>query len=92
MVKTKYTFHYDLSHAWIEVDRAELKRLGILNQISAYSYQSKTGLTVYLEEDCDAYVFIKAYQAEYGNSPEFVESNRGGGYNFIRSLPQFRHN
>lgn len=57
-MKTNYIFHADPGHAWLAVKRAELVRLNILNQISSCSYQK--GKTVYLEEDCDAGVFIKA--------------------------------
>jgi len=55
-----YYFHSDSGHAWLAVKRAELIKLGILNQISSCSYQK--GGTVYLEEDCDAGVFIEAKQ------------------------------
>jgi len=34
-----YIFHVDPGHGWLEVSRSELKELGILNQISRYSYQ-----------------------------------------------------
>ena len=57
----KYIFHIDPGHGWFEVTRAELIRLGILNQISHYSYQKDD--KVYLEEDCDAARFIQAKQA-----------------------------
>ena len=53
-----YVFHSDPGHGWLEVKRQELKDLGILNEISQYSYQK--GDTVYLEEDCDAALFTIA--------------------------------
>jgi len=55
---TKYRFISDPGHAWLEVPRAELVELGILNKVSQYSYQH--GDMVYLEEDCDAGLFIDA--------------------------------
>jgi hypothetical protein len=42
---------YDPGHAWIKVPIAELKELGILTQISTFSYIS--GDFLWLEEDCD---------------------------------------
>ena len=57
----KYIFHEDPGHGWLEVTRAELVRLGILNQISHYSYQR--GDKVYLEEDCDATLFVETKKA-----------------------------
>ena len=57
---TTYTFHNDPGHGWLEVGRDELTMLHIDDQISSYSYQ--TGNKVYLEEDCDASVFINALE------------------------------
>ena len=56
-----YVFHSDPGHGWLAVNRSELIRLGILDKVSPCSYQR--GGTVYLEEDCDATLFIKAKEA-----------------------------
>jgi len=69
MIK-EYTFITDIGHAWLKVPFTELVALGIENDISAYSYH-KEGMT-YLEEDCDAYRFIKASQ-KIGNTIRFKE-------------------
>ena len=53
-----YVFHSDPGHGWLAVKRKELVRLAILNKVSQCSYQR--GGTVYLEEDCDASLFIDA--------------------------------
>ena len=50
-----YRYVTDPGHGWLEVPRAELKRLGIEHLISPYSYQK--GEFAYLEEDCDYTVF-----------------------------------
>jgi len=57
----KYIFHEDPGHGWLEVKRAELVKLGILDQISHYSYQKDD--KVFLEEDCDATKFLQAKKA-----------------------------
>jgi hypothetical protein len=54
----RYIFHSDPSHGWLQVPVSELKALGIAGQISPYSYVS--GQYAYLEEDCDAGVFLGA--------------------------------
>jgi len=54
----RYYFHADPSHAWLAVKRSELIRLNILDKITECSYQK--GKTVYLEEDCDAGIFMNA--------------------------------
>jgi len=65
---TKYRFISDPGHAWLEVPRAELVALNILDRVSHYSYQK--GDMVYLEEDCDAGLFV---EAKGRGNIEFVE-------------------
>lgn len=55
--------HSDPGHSWYAVKRSLLLELGIEHKITSYSYQSKAGTTVYLEEDCDATTFFKAAEA-----------------------------
>jgi len=53
-----YTFFEDPGHGWLEVDREELRELGIEEDITGWSYQK--GNKVYLEEDQDLSTFLKA--------------------------------
>jgi len=53
-----YTFFSDPSHAWLKVPRKALTELGIEKKITHYSFVY--GDYVYLEEDCDAYLFLEA--------------------------------
>ena len=58
-MKTKtINIYTDPGHGWAKVTRAELKRLGLAEKISSYSYQRKDH--VYLEEDCDLSVYLSA--------------------------------
>lgn len=50
----------DPGHAWGAVKRSILFDLGLLGEISPYSYQR--GKTVYLEEDCDLFKLQKALE------------------------------
>jgi hypothetical protein len=68
----EYYFHADPGHAWLAVKRKELVRLNILNKISPFSYQK--GGTVYLEEDCDASIFLNAKKA-LGEEVAFKETH-----------------
>ena len=58
---TTYVKHEDPGHGWLEVEKSELRRLGIASEISFYSYMDDDdeGLA-WLEEDCDLAVFAKA--------------------------------
>lgn len=61
MTTRKLTFHTDPGHGWLEVPRADLVDLGIVSSVSAFSYQK--GTRVYLEEDCDASLYLEAARA-----------------------------
>lgn len=65
-----YKFYCDPGHGWMAVKAHEIINLGILHKISSYSYIR--GKTVYLEEDCDAAEFFKAYREKYGADPKYT--------------------
>jgi hypothetical protein len=58
----KLVMHTDSGHGWLAVKIADAVQLGIADQISAYSYTR--GQTVYLEEDSDAGLFMRAAAAQ----------------------------
>ena len=57
---TIYNWITDPAHGWLTVPLAELKDLGIADDISKFSYISTSKGVAYLEEDCDALRFIEA--------------------------------
>jgi len=84
---TKFFFHSDPGHGWLQVPMNLIDDLGLRPLISHYSYRDPTNTYAYLEEDCDAPKFIKVYGETYGTPEvEFVSSSRDS---FIRSLPHF---
>lgn len=82
----KYKFYSDPGHGWLEVPMAEIDQLNLRPKISRYSYISRRG-NAYLEEDCDASVFIEA-KKEIGQTVEFEYVNYDGQC-FIRSMSSF---
>jgi len=72
MENKTYIFHTDPGHGWVAVPFKDIIELGIADKISGYSYVK--GKTAYLEEDCDAAVFINAYKAKFGKMFSFKES------------------
>jgi hypothetical protein len=63
MMKTiTLTVFQDSGHAWVRFPLKRLEKMGIMNKISAYSYQRTTW--AYLEEDCDAGVLVEALKAD----------------------------
>ena len=57
---TIYTWITDPAHGWLTVPLAELRELGIAGDISKHSYIDASKGIAYLEEDCDALLFIGA--------------------------------
>lgn len=82
-----FVFYSDPGHGWLKVSKALLDGLGILGQVSHYSYMRKG--FVYLEEDQDASLFINAYRAKYGVDPKFKEANARTKRSKIRSYDNF---
>tara|TARA_R110000868_G_scaffold250715_3_gene507476 strand:+ start:1664 stop:1963 length:300 start_codon:yes stop_codon:yes gene_type:complete len=77
-ITTKYVksrvfkFYSDAGHGWLAVNLKDLDVLGIdKTQFTEYSYQR--GQTVYLEEDCDAYKFVKLWEHLTGDKPKYLE-------------------
>jgi hypothetical protein len=78
-----YTFHQDRGHGWIAVPLEEVARLGI--KPSRYSYKDK--INAYLEEDCDAGLFIEAKKA--AGEPYTFREKITSKDSFIRNLLPF---
>lgn len=68
-----YTFHADPGHGWLEVPLADMIDVGLAPwDVSKYSYVDPRTHTFFLEEDCDASVFLRAYSQKYGHDPRYV--------------------
>lgn len=70
MKNIKSNFHYDAGHGWLKVTTRQLSKLGIYDQVSHYSYIDVANTNrdeshdVYLEEDCDAPLFLEACKSK----------------------------
>lgn len=76
-----YKFIEDPGHGWLEVEVSELQRFNLQQQISAFSYAK--GDKVYLEEDCDMPIFLRAKRAageEYETRRIYQENTPIRGY------------
>lgn len=92
----QFTFHIDPGHGWLEVTLADLESNEVdISKISTYSYikedandyqQSK----VFLEEDGDIVLFLKAMEAKGWKLGEhMVFKEKYSENTFIRHLPRF---
>lgn len=84
----KFKFYADAGHAWLAVRTADIEAVGLkVTGFSHYSYCK--GDTFYLEEDCDAGIFIEQWKQVHG---AFVytlvdHGNRSRIRSFDRVLP-----
>ena len=82
---SRYTFYSDAWHGWLKVSLKDLKELGLIDDITQYSYIK--GDYAYLEEDHDANLFIKAYEKKTSKKvkgSDFKESIQSSGRSPIR--------
>ena len=63
-MQNSFRFFEDSGHGWLEVPIALCRELGLAHAITGYSYCK--GDNLYLEEDCDAGTFVKAWEAATG--------------------------
>jgi hypothetical protein len=81
-----YRYIQDPGHGWIEVPLEELENIAY--KISRYSYMDKRTGKAYLEEDCDAAIFIKKLK-DTDTPYEIKEVHQEN--TFIRNLPRFEY-
>lgn len=85
-MRNTFNFYCDPGHGWLKVNIDETIELGIYYKISPFSFRDKSNL--FLEEDCDAPLFINAYKNKFRKEPKlkFHQSNR---LSKIRKLMSF---
>ena len=93
MKDLQLNFHSDAGHGWLKVTTHQLTELGIYNQVSRYSYintaysNDDESYDVYLEEDCDAPLFLNALK---DRDIEFTINHiDDGDHSFIRRKRHF---
>lgn len=89
-----FRFISDPGHGWLEVRGDQLEEVGAHPlAFSSYSYQTQGKTlteagwfkTYYLEEDCDASMFLQLYEAKHGRKPEIEHVYTEDGW--VRNLP-----
>lgn len=85
----KFTFHADPGHAWLEVPIRVANRVMLdVSDFSRYSFIR--GGTLFLEEDCDAALFISCWEQYVG--PILIEEKFSHYEHWIRALPRIEVN
>ena len=75
----------DPGHGWIAADLPMLSRLGLVSQVSPYSYRDND--LIWLEEDSDAPRYLRALSA--AGIPYTIRETHTPGDAWIRRLPRF---
>lgn len=71
MARSHFFYYYDPGHSWLCVGHDDIKDVGLsIHAFSKYSYMHKD--SIFLEEDCDAGLFLTAYEATFGKKPELT--------------------
>jgi len=84
------TVYVDPGHAWVGVPLTLVEKLGIKDIITNCSYYNHKIGMCYLEEDCDASVFVKVAR-EKGYTFTFKESHNNWE-SPVRKLPHYPFN
>ena len=88
-MKTRhYLFISDPGHGWLAVPSSTIRKLGLAQDITPYSYVSDTGKTVYCEEDLDAGTVVEALRAQ-GVEVKPREVNCARHYSSIRKMRNY---
>ena len=81
----RLNFYEDPGHGWLAVPLPLLDRLGLLDQISSYSYMR--GMLAHLEEDCD---YSRFYAAATAAGLTFtIKTTRTDNRSRIRGYDQY---
>lgn len=93
MKTIKLKWYSDPGHSWLRISRKDADYLGILPKVTSYSYQSKHGNVLYLEEDQDADLVLQTLMKQGDRFKPFwecgvTERDRQSG---VRKLAAFTH-
>lgn len=74
VLPTEFRFITDPSHGWLMASIDDVNEVGL----SIYEFSSSSFVedgVLFLEEDCDATLFVLAYEATVGRKPTFREQD-----------------
>jgi hypothetical protein len=89
MTVVTFTFHTDPGHGWLQVETSMVRSLALMG-ISEYSYiDGSAHLIAFLEEDCDAGLFLDAYQKKHPRHEIKFKEKHLDQDHWIRKLPRY---
>ncbi len=84
------TWYSDPGHGWLRVPMAAVVEAGVAGQISTCSYMCEGNGLAYLEEDCDATIFLDAVGFDRHGDATIPERAPTKGESSIRRLAAFQ--
>ena len=83
-----FAMYADPGHAWLRVTPHDVYSVGLgIQYFTPYSYQSSDGKYWYLEEDCDASTFIRAWEKVNGAKIKYRNSTTSGQSSIRKRWP-----
>lgn len=86
-MQRKFRFYSDPGHGWLKVPLDLLAYLGIIGDISSFSYMQCT--FAYLEEDCDFEKFSRAYRKQFGTDIQITDMPQSNRESRIRRYASY---
>ena len=86
-IKEPINYICDPGHGWIAIPMEVVKELGIEDKVSSCSYKRR-GIA-YLEEDCDAALFLEAVKEKCGVSDLKINQIHQNNESIIRTFDRF---
>lgn len=82
----KMHYYSDPAHGWYRVERSALRTYGVEDRVSSCSYQN--GVYVYLEEDCDAPLLVRAAESA-GIIIQVIPHKAANKDSYVRRLARY---
>lgn len=82
-----FNFHSDASHGWLAVPNSLIRELGLEKKISRYSFMQ--GSHSFLEEDCDAPLFLVEFKKKFGHDAKINDLDQDNNVSPIRNFKRF---
>lgn len=87
VMQRKFRFYSDPGHGWLKVPLDSLAYLGIIGDISSFSYMR--GGFAYLEEDSDLEKFSRAYIKHFGKDFQITDMQQSNRESNIRRYASY---
>lgn len=84
----RFKLFTDPGHGWLRVSPADVYAVGLTKaHFTPYSYRTPDDKYWYLEEDCDAGLFLRAYERHAGRKLSYTRGHTNGQSSVRKKWP-----